>query len=289
MYDFHIHSSWSDGVLSEVEILEKIKEKNIKYFSLTDHDNIEGSKRILGYKDFLNKYGIQFIIGVELTSNYKNRRTHLLAYGFDKDSVFMQDLLEKLKEKSWEHTLYRMEYLKNNFDITLSDSSYEYMKGKAIIKKPIIAECMKNEGLVASKGEAIREYINKVPEKDFSVTPKEIAESVHKAGGKVFWAHPFGEACDEIFENDEFEKYIDGLIKEGIDGMECYYSAYNNAQIDYLLSIAKERSILISGGSDYHGTKYRIGEIGKITLEDYEVEKSDLTILNLFKNNKGLW
>lgn len=46
MYDFHIHSSWSDGVLNEEEILEKVKEKGIKYFSLTDHDNIEGSKRI---------------------------------------------------------------------------------------------------------------------------------------------------------------------------------------------------------------------------------------------------
>lgn len=286
MYDFHMHSTWSDGILNEVEILEKIQEKKIKYFSLTDHDNIEGSKRILEHKDFLNENGINFIIGAELTSNYQGRRTHLLAYGFDKNSEFMQELLNLLKEKSWQHTLYRLEYLKNNFNISLSDASYEYMKSKAVIKKPVIAECMKNEGYVQKKGEAIREYIDKVPEKDFSVTPKEIAERVHKAGGKVFLAHPFGEECDEIFENNEFDDYINGLINEGIDGMECYYSAYNNAQVDYLLKIAKEKNILVSGGSDYHGIKYRIGEMGKITLEDYKINQDDLTILNLFNSKE---
>ncbi len=282
MYDFHMHSTWSDGILNEVEILEKIKEKKIKYFSLTDHDNIEGAKRILDYKDFLCENGINFIIGAELTSNYQGRRTHLLAYGFDKNSEFMQELLDLLKQKSWQHTLYRLEYLKNNFNISLSDASYEYMKSKSVIKKPVIAECMKSEGYVQKKGEAIREYIDKVPEKDFSVTPKEITERVHRAGGKVFLAHPFGEECDEIFENNEFDDYISGLIDEGIDGMECYYSAYNNAQIDYLLKIAKKKNILVSGGSDYHGTKYRIGEMGKITLEDYKINQEDLTILNLF-------
>lgn len=286
MYDFHMHSIWSDGILSEVEILEKVKKKNIKYFSLTDHDNIEGSKRILEHQDFLKKNGINFIIGAELTSKYQGRRTHLLAYGFDKNSKYIQELLDLLKEKSWQHTLYRLEYLKNNFNISLSDDSYEYMKSKAIIKKPTIAECMKNEGYVQKKGEAIRNYIDKVPEKNFSVTPKEITDRVHKAGGKVILAHPFGEECDEIFENNEFDAYINGLIEEGIDGMECYYSAYNNAQIDYLLKAAKAKNILVSGGSDFHGIKYRIGEIGKITLEDYKINKEDLTILKLFDSKE---
>lgn len=286
MYDFHMHSIWSDGVLNETEILETIKQKGVKYFSLTDHDNIEGSKRILDHSDFLEKNSIKFIIGAELTSKYMERRTHLLAYDFDKNSLFIQELLDLLKEKSWQHTLYRLEYLKNNFNISLSDESYAYMKGKAVIKKPVIAECMKNEGYVQKKGEAIREYIDKVPEKDFSVSPREIVSRVHKAGGKVFLAHPFGEECDEIFENNEFNDYINGLINEGIDGMECYYSAYNNAQIDYLLRIAKEKNLLVSGGSDFHGMKYRIGEIGKISLENCNVEPNDLTILNLFNSKE---
>lgn len=288
MYDFHIHSSWSDGILNEKEILEKIKEKGIKYFSLTDHDNIEGAKRILQYKEFLKENDIKFVIGAELTSNYKGRRTHLLAYGFDEESKDIEELLSLLKEKSWQHTLYRLEYIKDKFNIMLSDESYEYMKDKSIIKKPTIAECIKREGYVQRKGEAIREYLDKVPEKDFSVDPREITYRVHKAGGKVFLAHPFGEECDELFENSEFTEYIDGLIKEGIDGMECYYSAYNNAQINYLLNVANEKGILVSGGSDYHGIKYRIGEIGKITLEECNIEKEKLTILKLFENGEEL-
>lgn len=161
MYDFHMHSSWSDGVLNEVEILEKVKEKGIKYFSLTDHDNIEGSKRIHEHEAFLKENGIKFLIGTELTSNYKERRTHLLAYDFNENSESIKQLLNLLKDKSWQHTLYRLEYMKDNFNITLSDGSYDYMKTKSIIKKPVIAECMKNEGYVPKKGEAIKEYIEK--------------------------------------------------------------------------------------------------------------------------------
>lgn len=54
------------------------------------------------------------------------------------------------------------------------------MKRKAIIKKPIIAECMKNEGFVASKGEAIREYINKIPKKSSVILCKALRNEINR-------------------------------------------------------------------------------------------------------------
>ncbi len=218
MYDFHIHSTWSNGVLDEVQILQEIKEKKIKFFSLTDCNTIEGAKRILEHNDFLIKNDIKFLIGVELITSYQGRETHLLAYGFEENSEFMQELFDLLKVST--------------------------------------------------------------------ITPSAITEKVHKAGGKVFLAHPFGEDRDEIFEDNEFNDYVTGLIKDGIDGMECYYPMYNNAQINYLLNIAKEKNILISGGSGYYGTKDKIGKIGEITLEDCKVSQNNLTILSLFNSKE---
>ena len=46
MKDLHIHTIYSDGEYNEIEILEKIKESNIKEFSICDHDTIEGSKKV---------------------------------------------------------------------------------------------------------------------------------------------------------------------------------------------------------------------------------------------------
>ena len=46
---------------------------------------------------------------------------------------------------------------------------------------------------------------------------------------------------------------IDRLIPQGLDGIECYYSTYDNAQTNELRSIAYEHNLLVSGGSDFHG------------------------------------
>lgn len=67
-------------------------------------------------------------------------------------------------------------------------------------------------------------------------------------GGKVFLPH--------IFEyNDNSKKILDFILNNyHIDGIECYYTTFNNEQTEYLLNLCQERQFLISGGSDYHGT-----------------------------------
>ncbi|RKX21549.1 MAG: phosphatase, partial [Candidatus Zixiibacteriota bacterium] len=40
--DLHIHTNFSDGLNSPEEILEIVKEKQLKVFSISDHDNIGG-------------------------------------------------------------------------------------------------------------------------------------------------------------------------------------------------------------------------------------------------------
>ena len=46
-------------------------------------------------------------------------------------------------------------------------------------------------------------------------------------------------------------KYI--LNNYKIDGIECYYSTFTNTQTKELLSLCQNKSLLVSGGSDYHG------------------------------------
>lgn len=66
--------------------------------------------------------------------------------------------------------------------------------------------------------------------------------------GKVFLPH--------IFEYKDNSKKILKFILDNynIDGIECFYTTFSKEQSDFLLNICKEKNILISGGSDYHGT-----------------------------------
>lgn len=284
MYDFHMHSKYSDGAYNIDEILEKIKINNVKYFSLTDHDTIKGSQKILlEYQDFLVKNNIKFIIGAELSTSINGYKTHLLAYDFDYDDENMITLLNMLKINKWDETLYRIQQLKEIFDISLSNKSIEYLKSRDSVTKPNIAECMKNEGFVTSKGEGIREYINKIPKKNFYLDSKIVIKLVHAAKGKIFLAHPFGESSDEIFDISNVEPYIKSLVDLGIDGIECYYSAYNNERITFLLGLAKKYNLLVSAGSDCHGNPNKYGNIGQTSSDDTKINANLLSILSIFQ------
>jgi Sec7-like guanine-nucleotide exchange factor len=38
-----------------------------------------------------------------------------------------------------------------------------------------------------------------------------------------------------------------------VDGFECFYTTFTSEQTNEIYKICKERSLYVSGGSDYHG------------------------------------
>lgn len=42
--DLHIHSTYSDGTMSPMEIIEECERNNVSVVSITDHNVLEGSK-----------------------------------------------------------------------------------------------------------------------------------------------------------------------------------------------------------------------------------------------------
>jgi hypothetical protein len=61
-------------------------------------------------------------------------------------------------------------------------------------------------------------------------------------------------------------------------GMECYYSRYSDEDIAFLLSVAQKYSLLVSGGSDFHG-KNKTVRIGDLSQTGLRAEEKMLTVL----------
>ena len=64
----------------------------------------------------------------------------------------------------------------------------------------------------------------------------------------------------------------------GIKGLECHYSRYTNAEAKFLVNVAKENNLFITGGSDYHGTNKDI-PLAKLNVENIYVSANKLTII----------
>ncbi len=74
-------------------------------------------------------------------------------------------------------------------------------------------------------------------------------EWAHRAGGKVFLAHPFVLGEDRAALRPRLEK----LKLLGLDGLEAIYAPYSQPRILELLSLAKELDLAVSAGCDFHG------------------------------------
>ena len=115
MIDLHIHSTNSDGTNSPSELLNLAKEKGIHTLAITDHDNIEGSKKAISEK----VEGITIYSGVELNAKVDKGQMHILGYNFDLYNETLNKRLKDLKENSKHNILLCVNQLKNDFNIVL--------------------------------------------------------------------------------------------------------------------------------------------------------------------------
>ena len=70
------------------------------------------------------------------------------------------------------------------------------------------------------------------------------------------------------------------MINFGIKGLECYYSRYSKEESKFLVDCANKNNLLISGGSDYHGTNKNNITLAKLNKENIPIDSTLLTVLN---------
>lgn len=86
--NFHIHTTYSDGLGDFKKICEQARDK-YKLFAVTDHNTVQGH---------IDNPDCGQIIGVEFDVWYKYIFLHLLAYGFDINSDCMKEFYSKDKK-----------------------------------------------------------------------------------------------------------------------------------------------------------------------------------------------
>ena len=278
MIDLHIHTKLSDGTDSVEELLEKIKEKNIKIFSFTDHDNIEACKIIQSkYKNFLIDNNIKFINGIEFSTDFKGKSRHILAYNFDIKNEIINKLIKEGKERRNSRTNKRLELLKKDFNINFSKEELDNLKSYNNLGKPQIANILIQKGYASSIEEAISKYLyHKFPADKLSA--EYVIKNIKLAGGISVLAHGLGGEGEKNINPQEFAEDVKTLKSFGLKGLECYYSKYSYNEREIIKAEAIKYNLLLSGGSDYHGKNKTIllGNVGK----DYTAKLKDFRILN---------
>ena len=273
--DLHIHTTASDGTDSPEQLLWNIQKAGITIFAVTDHDTVKGAlkmKRII-------PPGIKFIQGVELSCiTDSGTKCHILGLGYDEHNPDFRDALRTGDSLRHQKFHLRIKLLRENFGITFDDDEIDSLLQTPGVGKPHIANMLVRKGLADSKEDAIERYLDKCKTGNTRIDARLAVRAILSAGGIPVWAHPMGGEGEKESTDEQFRMTLRELISYGIKALECWYSKYPVKMCRKLAETAETFGLLISGGSDYHGTNKTI-PLGRLNSDNENIGYERLNIL----------
>ena len=241
--DLHFHSTASDGRYTPEELVSKAVFESVKLLSLTDHDNVSNNDIMAG---LCEEQDIYFIPGIELSTRYNGESIHILAYfkNFSYKNEEFLSTLNKFRENRETRAKEIVSRLKEFYNIEISYDELLLISDGSI-GRPHVAQKIKEKygydfDYIFKNfiGDDSKAYI---PSSKLSI--EEGINLLNKTDCIKVLAHP-----------GEYKNSISAILDKGnFDGIEVFYPSHSTEEISYYLKLAKERNLLVTCGSDFHG------------------------------------
>lgn len=247
--DLHTHTTESDGSFTPEELMWEAKRVGLSAIAITDHDSISGIQKAAPLAD---EFGIELIPGVELSTDYNGKEVHVVGLYVNIEDEYFLGKIKEFKENRDSRNAIMVENLqKEGFDITMEALTAE--NPDCVITRANIARFLYEHGMIPTIQTAFEKYIGdncKCYVNRFKITPMDGVRLIKEAGGTAILAHPLLYHMSD----STLQKMVAEMKEAGLDGIEAVYCTYTPAEERQMKQFAKENGLLISGGSDFHGT-----------------------------------
>lgn len=238
--DFHLHSNKSDGDYDPIDVVRLAVKNNLSLIALTDHDTVSGVEEAVKAGENL---GVSVLPGVELDLE-SPFDLHVLGLGVDiSDNGLLSALHTQRQRRHARNENIVEQLLKNGFDIRQFIGSHN-------ASRVHIALALIEAGFAKNFGEAFVNFLSKdrpgycATEK---IPPETGIKLILNANGVPVLAHPCKIAANH-------HALVNELVGMGLKGIEAFYPASTDGQIKLFLSLAKQYGLLVTAGSDFHGS-----------------------------------
>ncbi len=276
--DFHSHTKFSDGVDDPKTLVRSMKLRGIDVMAITDHDNLLGYFQAV---DEAKKWNIELIPGTEVSTTL----FHILGLNVDPYNEDFNNFLAKIRDLQAKTSEKRIHLLQNyGFPISMEKLTSAFPESRLgkynvfmkMLTDPECYEIMEKELPDSTVDQKYERYFGKngvandIKRKEAHA--KEAIAQIHNAGGIAIVAHPFKQV--------KHAKDLDALVKYGLDGIEIqpFYGDKNIQFREY----AKEKNLLTTFGSDYHGAAFFRPLMGR--GENHKTKDELEEMLNKYKN-----
>ncbi len=257
--DLHLHTTFSDGLFPPEEIVRLAHESGVSAVAVCDHDNIDGIARA---RTAAERLQIDVVTGVELSSQWESfRDIHILGYGFDPEHRELRRELadfRDFRERRNEMIVGRVNELLARQGRAPIDFDRVRQLADGTVGRPHIAQALHERGYVRDNEDAFQRYLIPCNVEKRLFPADQAIDLVHRAGGVAVLAHP----SFITSERPALERVFDALVGLGIDGLEVYNNGATRDEVDYLITQARRRGLIATGGSDFHGFEDSESRIG---------------------------
>ncbi len=252
--DLHMHTTYSDGRWSAVDLLDYLALEGFSLVAITDHDLVETVPHV---QQLGATRQVSVLAGVEISTQWHGQMGDVLCYGFDPHDQALQALTGRVRQaqKDNAETVYaelvrrgyefprRSEILKNGGELRVAGDC-----ANLLIKHAYVSDWASASVLIRDAGYC-----------EYKADMAETVDIVHQCGGIALIAHP---GRGQV-EPKDFTFYTPALLDEvlaevPLDGLEVYHPTHSPSLIQSYLDYVQQHQLLFSAGSDSHGPPGRM-------------------------------
>lgn len=248
--DLHTHSTASDGTDTPAELVRKAAAAGLDVVALTDHDTTRGHAEALAALP----QGLTLVTGAELSCRLDGVSMHLLAYLFDPEEPALLAERELVRDDRVPRAKGMIAKL-NELGVPVTWEQVARIAGDGSVGRPHVASALVELGVVDSVSDAFtpewladggRAYVPK-----HETDPFEAVRLVKNAGGVAVFAHPAAVKRGRTVPDSAIAE----LARAGLDGIEVDHMDHDPGTRARLRGLAGDLGLLVTGSSDYHGSR----------------------------------
>ena len=267
--DLHTHSSASDGTDTPADLVRAAKAAGLDVVALTDHDATSGWTEAAAAAD---EVGIGFVPGLEISTKFRHRGVHLLAYLPDPTHPPLVGALDRIIAGRTERTPAIVAALRRHGIAITEDDVRRESGGSVAAGRPHVADALVRLGVARDRTQAFTDlldpgrpgYANR-----YAADLEDMIPLVTAAGGVAVIAHPWGRRGRSLLD----EQALAGLRDRGLAGIEVDHQDHSPADRSELRDLARRLDLLVTGSSDYHGLGKVDHDLGVNTTDPEQYER----------------
>ncbi|MGX1272195.1 PHP domain-containing protein [Streptomyces phaeoluteigriseus] len=248
--DLHCHSTASDGTDTPSELVRNAAAAGLDVVALTDHDSTRGYAEAIAALP----RGVTLVTGAELSCRIDGIGTHMLAYLFDPDEPALLAERELVRDDRVPRARAMVARL-NELGVPVTWEQVARIAGEGSVGRPHVATALVELGVVPTVNDAFtRDWLSdggRAHVEKHETDPFEAIRLVKAAGGVTVLAHPAASKRGRTVP----ESAVAELAAAGLDGIEVDHMDHDGDTRARLRGLAAELGLLVTGSSDYHGSR----------------------------------